>query len=180
MPAAWVAAGGALLGAMGGGSSSGGQQTVSKDPWAPAQPWLTSLLGQGQNLQSYYQNNPFNSIQQGAYQNLLSGNDYINQMMPGLLSQMSQPVGFDRSNPHAKPQAYQFPAMQQMPQMAGLLNNPSAPVSMNRTQNPYANGLMPTAPAAAPAASAPGVAAPFDIRTQQGMLDWANSMGGSV
>jgi hypothetical protein len=93
-----------------GGDSQGATQTASKEPWSAAIPWLTQNLNYGQNLQGYYQNNPFNALQQGAYANLLNGNDYINRMIPGLLTQMSQ-SGFDRSNPLAKPAPYRFAPM---------------------------------------------------------------------
>lgn len=158
MPAAWIAAGGALLGAMNAGEGGGGQQTVSKDPWAPAQPWLTSLLGQGQNLQGYYQQNPFNGIQQGSYANLLQGNDYINGMVPGLLAQMNQPVGFDRNNPRGRPPMMQMPAMTRpMSPLTGLLTNEPGSgnaTGINAAQSPFRNGLMPPMAAAAPAAPA--------------------------
>lgn len=77
---------GGLLGGLFGGSDGGGQQ-VSKDPWAPAQPWLLDNLKTGQNLQNYYQQNPFNSIQQTSYQNLLGDIDnYRQNVNPGLMA----------------------------------------------------------------------------------------------
>jgi hypothetical protein len=185
-------AGAVVGGLMNSGSNGGGgsTQTVDKSPWAAAVPWLTANLGTGQNLQNYYQANPFNGIQQASYGNLLAGNDYINQMMPGLLSQFSQPQGFDRNNPRARPQAIQFPAMQQYQQQApqaaapqgnyqptaGLLGGGGSSSGqmgtltggMNVSQNPFANGLMP-APAPAPVAAAP---APMDY------LTYINSLGG--
>jgi hypothetical protein len=95
----WGAIGGAAIATVGGamlsdkGGGGGGTTTQSKEPWAPAVPWITSNLQAGQDLQNYYQQNPFNALQQGAYANLFGGNDYINQMTPGLLAQMSQPHG---------------------------------------------------------------------------------------
>lgn len=158
MPAAWITAGSAVLGALGSGDSGGGQQTVSKDPWAPAAPWLTSLIGQGQNMQGQYQAHPFNNLQQVGYGNLLQGNDYINQMTPGLLAQFSQPTGYDRNNPRAKPQAYQFPAMLPMKNTYNFLGS-----SLDAANAPQ--GMAAPAAPAGPAPLSP--------------LDWARSLGGA-
>lgn len=108
MPASWIQAGVSLLGAFGSGDSSGGTQTVNKDPWAPAQDWMKQNLTSGQNLQNYYQQNPFNQQQQAAYGNLASSNDYLNRLTPNLLQQFSQPTGFDRNNPTARPAPFNF------------------------------------------------------------------------
>lgn len=115
-------AGPVVGGLLGGSSSGGGQQaqTVSKEPWAEAAPWLKQNIQTGQGLQNYYQQNPFNQQQQNAYRNLASGTDYVNRMTPGMLQQMSQPVGFSRSNPQARPQAYNFAAPMGMPPAQNL------------------------------------------------------------
>lgn len=153
----WGAIGAAAVGTVGGALLSdkggGGTATQTKDPWSAAVPWLTSNLGIGQNLQGAYQANPFNPLQQTSYANLLSGNDYINQMLPGLLGQMGQQTGFDRSNPRARPMPFQFPAMPAYQPTAGLLGASTG--MMNQVANPFANGAIPPAPApsAAPAIS---------------------------
>lgn len=132
---------GAVVGGLMSSGGSGGSQTMDKSPWAAAIPWLQNNLATGQNLQTHYQQNPFNALQQASYGNLFQGNDYINQMTPGLLAQMSQSQGFDRANPRARPQAMQFPAMQAGFQpTAGLLG--SGGQSMNTQANPYAQGLL--------------------------------------
>lgn len=155
---AWAAIGGAVAGAAvtgmmnnsGGGGGGGATQTQSKEPWAPAVPWITSNLQTGQGLQGYYQQNPFNPIQQAAYGNLFRSNDYVNNAFPGLLAQMSQTQGFDRNNPRGRPAAYSFPAMGVGPagvnqDLSGLLG-----AGVMHTQNPFTNGLMPAmAPAMA-------------------------------
>lgn len=175
----WGAIGAAAIGTVGGammskdGGGGGATQTVSKDPWAPAQPWLTSLLSQGQNLQGYYEQNPFNALQQSGYANVLAGNDYINQMVPGLLAQMNQTTGFDRNNPRAKPQMLQMPAMTgNVHPMLGLLTaDPGSgnATGINAAQSPYRNGGMPASTfSAAPAGPAPLSA-----------IDWARSLGAS-
>lgn len=55
--------GGLLGGASSSGTQQGGTQTVNNDPWAAAQPWMKANLETGQNLQNYYQKNPFNQQQ---------------------------------------------------------------------------------------------------------------------
>ena len=136
--------GGALLGGASGGSSQGGTQTMNKDPWAPAQDWMKSNLATGQNLQNYYQRNPFNQQQQAAYGNLASGADYMNRLTPGLLQQFSQPAAFDRANPRAMPSPFSFmaPDNPQNAHQYGGMMSPSMPQrgDMNQNQNPYANG----------------------------------------
>lgn len=77
------AIGGLLGGAM---SDGGGGQSVSKEPWADAAPWLRENLRTGQQLQNYYQQNPFNSIQQTSMQNMLGDIDnFRSNINPGLM-----------------------------------------------------------------------------------------------
>lgn len=145
---------GAAAGLLGGGSSQGGTTTQKNEPWAPAQPWLTNNLQTGQQLQNYYQANPFNAQQQSAYGNLASGTDYMNRLTPGLLQQFSQSSGFDRNNPSARPAPFSFFAPQGQPQGYGGAMQTAAQAApshdMNMTQNPFANGgiqaLAPVAP----------------------------------
>lgn len=116
---------GSAVGGLMGGSSQGGTQTQDRSPWAAAQPWLKDNIAQGQKLQNFYSANPFNSLQQGAYGNILAGNDYLNSAVPGLLSQFSQPVGFNRANPNARAPGAQMPAMQQMQQQGQQYQAPA-------------------------------------------------------
>lgn len=137
--------GGLLGGSSSSGTQQGGTQTANNDPWAAAQPWMKQNLTTGQNLQNYYQTNPFNAQQQNAYSNLGSGADYLNRAVPGLLQQFSQPTGFDRSNPTARPSPLNFSAPSVSPQLAhayGGQMQASAPVqgNMNQTVNPFGNG----------------------------------------
>lgn len=100
---------GAVAGGLFGGKDGGGSQTVSKDPWEPVQPWLKNLITQGQDLSSYYSQNPFNAAQTQAYGNMANQSAYMRSLIPGLLGQVSnQPLSFDRGNPNVRPQAYQF------------------------------------------------------------------------
>lgn len=81
MPAAIL---GPVAGAVVGGMMSdggGGQQTASKEPWGPAQKPLQNSLNTGQQLETYYQRNPFNPIQQTGYQNLVSDLDNFRNVM---------------------------------------------------------------------------------------------------
>jgi hypothetical protein len=133
-PLSLLSVGGSLLGGLLGGGSSGGTTTQSKEPWAAAAPWLTQQIGTGQQLQDYYQRNPFNAQQQGAYGNLSAGTNYMNQLVPSLMQQLSNQPGFNRSNPQMRPAPLNF--------SAGNLGFGSAPQmgSMNMTANPFANG----------------------------------------
>lgn len=109
---------GAGLGAVAGAiDSQDKEQSVSKEPWSKAQPFLEQLLGQGQQLATRYQQQPFSPAQQQAYANmggLLGG---INQSMPGLLSQMSSQQQFVRGG---QPTRTQGVNLQWQP---GLLGN---------------------------------------------------------
>lgn len=83
------------------GDSGGGQQTASKEPWAEAAPWLKENIQGGRGLQQYYQQNPFNAMQQTGYQNLFSDLDHFrNQMAPGLM----QMAGNAMSGGYQRPQ----------------------------------------------------------------------------
>lgn len=77
---------GALLGSMMGGD---GEQTQSqsREPWAPIQPWLQELATEGQSLNRYYQQNPFNSVQRTSMQNMLGDIDnYRSNINPGMMA----------------------------------------------------------------------------------------------
>lgn len=89
-----------------------GTQTQSKEPWAPAQPWLMQNLMQGQLLQNQYTAQPFSPRQQAAYDNSYAQSDYMRDLVPSLLGQMQdQPVGFDPANPLARPKAWDWNAL---------------------------------------------------------------------
>lgn len=84
MPQAIAPVAGAVVGGL---MSDGGSSSASNEPWAPAQPILKDLLKQGQALGGYYQQNPFNNLQQAAYQNTFADIDNArNSVMPGLLA----------------------------------------------------------------------------------------------
>ena len=92
----FAAIAGPIAGAVVGGlmSDGGGQQTATKEPWSAAAPWLRQLLEQGQNLQAYYQQNPWNNLQQTAYQNTFSDIDnFRNSIAPGLMGFANRLMG---------------------------------------------------------------------------------------
>ena len=80
---------GAVLGGLLGfaGSSGNQTQTVNKDPWGPAQPYLLNNLQTLSDLQKFYQANPMNAQQQQAYQNIINNNNWMNNNVgPGLMN----------------------------------------------------------------------------------------------
>ena len=88
-------AGGILGGLLGGG---GDQQTASKEPWSEAAPWLKENIAQGRNLQAYYQQNPWNALQQTGYQNTFTDLDaFRNSMAPGLMGFANKLMGTNYS-----------------------------------------------------------------------------------
>lgn len=106
--------GGLLAGAMSDGDKNGGAgtQTQSKQPWAPAQPWLMQNLLQGQQMQNQLTAEPFSPRQRAAYDNSYAQSDYMRDLIPSLLGQMQdQPVGFDPANPLARPKAWDWNAL---------------------------------------------------------------------
>lgn len=111
----WGAAVGAVVGAVANKAlnkdknGGAGAQTQTKEPWAEAAPWLKQQLAQGQQLQQQYTDQPFSAQQKQAYANQYAQSDYMRQLVPGLLGQMQgQQVGFDRENPTAKPNAWNW------------------------------------------------------------------------
>ena len=106
---------GPVAGAVVGGlTSDGEQQTATKEPWKDAAPWLRENIAQGQNLQAYYQQNPWNNLQQTAYQNTYSDIDqFRNSMAPGLMDFANRLMGTNYSRggttmqnkPQAMPQS---------------------------------------------------------------------------
>ena len=98
---AWIAAIAGLAGSALASSGSGDSATQSKEPWGKVQPWLEDNIATGQQLQNYYAQNPFNSIQQGAINNQLSDYDtYRNAIMPGLMGFANKLMGtnYQRGN----------------------------------------------------------------------------------
>lgn len=152
----WGAIGGAAVGVIGnavmsdsggGGGGGAGSQTASKEPWAPLQPWIMGNAITGQNLQNAYTSQPFSGLQNQAYANQNNQSAYMRAAVPSLLGQISgQQVGFDRSNPNARPNAFSFDGLMAankagqgaaQQQQAGLLSMLNAGQGANT--NPAAN-----------------------------------------
>lgn len=76
---------GGLLGAKGGKDQ---QQTSSRDPWAPMQPYLLGLAEDGRKLYNQYTQQPFSPAQQTAYNNVGGLLDVLNLNAGGLLQGM--------------------------------------------------------------------------------------------
>lgn len=122
MPAAIL---GPIAGSVVGGlMSDGEQQTATKEPWSAAAPWLRQQLEQGQNLQAYYQQNPWNNLQQNAYQNTFSDIDnFRSSMAPGLMDFANRLMGTNYSRGGTQPMGNM---QQTKPQaMNGLLSGQS-------------------------------------------------------
>lgn len=86
VPIAGAVAGSVVSGAMnkGGGGSS---QTTTNEPWSAVQPWMKENIEKGQKLQGYYEQNPFNQLQQTSYQNLYGDIDnYRQNMAPSMMA----------------------------------------------------------------------------------------------
>ena len=76
-----------VIGAVAGAADSGDkEQTSSRDPWAPAQPYLKGLLSDGAQLYDQYKQQPFSQSQQAGYTNIGSLLDLVNNNAGGLLS----------------------------------------------------------------------------------------------
>ena len=141
---------------VGGLMSDGEQQTATKEPWSAAAPWLRQQLEQGQKLQAYYQQNPWNNLQQTAYQNTFSDIDnFRNSMAPGLMDFANRLMGTNYSRGGTRPMGNM---QQTKPQaMSGLLSGQSGgqsgpfSVAPNRSYglldfkvlNPYNGALKP-------------------------------------
>lgn len=151
---------GPVAGAVVGGlMSDGEQQTATKEPWSAAAPWLRENIAQGQNLQAYYQQNPWNNLQQTAYQNTFSDIDqFRNSMAPGLMGFANRLMGQNYSRGGATARIPMGNMQQTKPQaMGGLLSGQSGgqsgpfSVAPNRSYglldfnalNPYNGALKP-------------------------------------
>ena len=75
-----------LGGLLGAGSSGDKEQTQTRDPWKPAQPFLLDNLQTNADMQKYYQAHPFNAQQQTSYDNIFADlNNFRSNTAPGLM-----------------------------------------------------------------------------------------------
>lgn len=123
---------GAVIGGLMSDGGGGQQQTATKEPWEPARKPLTNSLSTGQDLERYYQQNPFNPLQRQGYQNLYSDLDqFRNQMAPGLMN-------FANRLMNTNYQRGQQPMQYMAPQASvGLLAPPQQAVFQAPTQGSY-------------------------------------------
>ncbi|WP_431107575.1 hypothetical protein [Variovorax paradoxus] len=156
---------GAAIGAIGGiisadkqsGGGGGGSQQSSSEPWMMAQPWMLQNIMQGQSLQNQYTAKPFSAQQEAAYDNSYALNDYVRELVPGLLGQLGgQQVGFDKTKPNARPDAWNW---------SGLLSDNAPDLGQQSVRN--------ARPAAAPA-DAPAKQGGGDFLQQEEVLNGAN------
>jgi hypothetical protein len=172
----WGAVAGAAVGVVGNALTSdrnggAGTQTQSKEPWAAAQPWIMNNLAQGQNLQNAYTAQPFNALQQQAYGNQQNQSDYMRAAIPSLLGQMSgKQIGLDRSNPNARPEAFNFNTLLGA---AGAGNAAAQQGALSRLNS--GPSLMGNLTAQTPQVAAPAPAAPSSMFVNQ-----SGGMGNSM
>lgn len=118
MPAALAPIAGSVVGGLmsdGGGES----QTASKEPWEPARKPLINSINTGQDLERYYQQNPFNPLQQQGYQNLFADLDQFRSQMSPQLMQFANSMmqsDYQRGPRNSQVEAMGRPMQQQMPQ----------------------------------------------------------------
>lgn len=114
------AVGGLLGGIM---SDGGGGQTVSKDPWGPAQKPLTNTLDRAQQLEEYQRLNPWNSLQQTGMQNTFTDLDAFRGQNNGLMQFANRLMGtnYQRGMPSQSAGLLAQAQPQQM-QATGLLS----------------------------------------------------------
>lgn len=128
----WGAVAGAAIGAVGGAltkdkNGGAGSSTTSNTPYATGD-WIKNLAQQGSDLTAGYFANPMSATQTTAYNNQYALSDGMRGLVPSLLGQIGgQQVGFDPSNPTARPQAFDWSSL------IGSLNANQKPVSGQQT-----------------------------------------------
>lgn len=171
--------------------SAGPSQESKREPWAPAIPWLTANLKTGQDLQKFYQQNPFSAQQKIGMQNQLGMADQFNsQIMPGLMDFANKGMTgqYQRSSGGAPGSMSGYGGAQRQ---AGLLSSGTGPFSAPKTQafglldwdaqNPFSannpNGISSTPTATAPAADPLSGLTPEQMAQLMLLL---NNMGGGL
>lgn len=139
---------GGLLGAAGSGNTTKGG-TETKDPWAPAQPYILKNLQNEADLQNYYQKTPFNAQQQQGYSNLFGDiGNFRDNVAPGLMdfANRGMATNYQRQRGSA-PGSIGYGAQPAAPQAApgpfsvahgAQVQNPM--LDLNGAMNPYTNG----------------------------------------
>ncbi|HQR98163.1 MULTISPECIES: hypothetical protein [unclassified Polaromonas] len=173
----WI---GPAIGLVGGLLSDGGdeggqqqQQTVSKDPWSSAAPWLQENIKSGQALQGQYAANPFNAQQVQGYNNQYGNADYMRSLTSSVLGQLNGFQPFDRGNQDARPQTFQFPAPQKIAAPSPYMQAPiPAPVVQQAVAAPAPTQAAPSPMDAVPADYKAAYSGWRDLmRSQYGVTD---------
>lgn len=125
---------GAVVGGLMSDGGGGSQQTASKEPWAPAAPWIKDNIKTGQALQGYYQQNPFNSLQQTAYQNYFADQDNYRQAIAPQMNVLAQRLMGSNYSRQGGAQA--------MPQGAAQAGGLLSPAMLATAPNTRAYGLL--------------------------------------
>jgi hypothetical protein len=188
---AWYNLGGAAIGAIASSQSSDGPSQESKrEPWGPAVPWLTANLKTGQDLQGFYQKNPFSQQQKTGMQNQLGMADqFQGQMMPGLMDFANKGMTsqYRRASGGAPGSMSGYGGAQRQ---AGLLSSGQGPFSAPKTQafglidwsaqNPFSeqNGVGTTQAAAPQTADQLASLTPDQLERLLMMLGGAGGGGG--
>lgn len=87
VPIAGAVAGSVVSGALNKGGGGGSSQTTTNEPWSAVQPWMKENIEKGQKLQGYYEQNPFNQLQQTSYQNMFGDiENYRQNMAPSMMA----------------------------------------------------------------------------------------------
>lgn len=118
---------GGLIGGLLGGGGGGESQTASKEPWEPARKPLINSINTGQDLERYYQQNPFNPLQQQGYQNLFADLDQFRSQLSPQLMQFANSMmqsDYQRGPRNSQVEAMGRPMQQQMPQQGTYQTKP--------------------------------------------------------
>lgn len=117
-----IAAFAPIIGAVAGGllSRKGGTQEAKKEPWSDAQPWLRSLLAQGQALQDAYMKNPISDTQKDAARNMFGLVNSFNGAARGWMDNYAAlGQGYDKNSPDRTKVGYR-PVQVMLPEFSTL------------------------------------------------------------
>lgn len=141
---------GGLLGFAGSGNTTTGA-TQSRDPWAPAQPFILKNLQNESDLQGYYQKTPFNQQQQQGYSNLFGDiGNFRDNVAPGLMDFANKGMtgGYQRQRGSvpgsvgygAQPDTERSPVGPFSMARGAQVQSPM--LDLNGAMNPYTNGAI--------------------------------------
>lgn len=126
----------------------GGGSTASKEPWSEVAPWLKNNVKKGEQLQGAYEQQPFNALQQTAYQNAFGDIDNFRaNLMPALMQQAAGMLPGFKLPASYGPAAVQGAFNPGLSASGGGGGGAAAPSQFFgqidwKALNPYANGLI--------------------------------------